>query len=255
MLTKFISRIVDFCLRFPRSVVVVGLLLAIVSGVYAATHFSITSDIDSLLSKDLPWRQRGIVVRERVQPLPDHRRRPRRADAGTRRGGDRRADRGAQAGHGAFQGGDAIPARPISSPAMACCSCRRTSSRRASTGWSQGEPLIADLGQDPSLRGLVSVIEDVLIGVNQHKVELERHGAGVRRRGRHGAEHPRGQAGELLLARAGRGPCAAAAGAARLHRSAAGARLQVGRARPRGDAGAARHRGARSRRNIRRACG
>ena len=36
----------------------------------------------------------------------------------------------------------------------------------------QGEPLIADLGQDPSLRGLVSAIEDVLIGVNQHKIEL-----------------------------------------------------------------------------------
>src|SRR5437763_139537 len=61
MLTKFISRIVDFCLRFPRSVVVLGLLLALAGGFYAATHFAITSDIDSLLSKDLPWRQRSVA--------------------------------------------------------------------------------------------------------------------------------------------------------------------------------------------------
>ena len=61
MLTKFISRIVDFCLRFPRSVVIAGILLAILSSFYTATHFAITSDIDSLLSKDLPWRQRGLA--------------------------------------------------------------------------------------------------------------------------------------------------------------------------------------------------
>src|SRR5436305_5315552 len=60
MLTKIISRIVDLCLRFPRSVVIVGILLALAGSVYAPTHFAITSDIDSLLSKDLPWRQRGI---------------------------------------------------------------------------------------------------------------------------------------------------------------------------------------------------
>ena len=61
MLTKFISRIVDFCLRFPRSVVIAGILIAIFSSFYTATHFAITSDIDSLLSKDLPWRQRGLA--------------------------------------------------------------------------------------------------------------------------------------------------------------------------------------------------
>src|SRR5206468_3171778 len=45
--------------------------------------------------------------------------------------------------------------------------------KKSLDGLVNGEPLIADLGQDPSLRGLISAAEDTLIGVNQHKLELD----------------------------------------------------------------------------------
>jgi hypothetical protein len=172
MLTKFISRIVDFCLRFPRSVVIAGLLLAVLGSVYTATHFAITSDIDSLLSKDLPWRQRGLAFENAFRR---------------------------------FEIIDVVIDAPTPELAAAATDAMTTALRKDTThfksvsnssavdfftrngllfmpadqlkksldGLVQGEPLIADLAQDPSLRGLVSALEDVLIGVNQHKVELD----------------------------------------------------------------------------------
>ncbi len=96
----------------------------------------------------------------------------------------------------------------------------------------QGEPLIADLGQDPSLRGLVSALEDVLIGVNQHKVELNATAPVFARRRQTTQNILAGKPASFSWRALVVGPRAAAAGAARLHRGAAGARLQVGRARP-----------------------
>ena len=171
MLTKVIGRVIDFCLRFPRSVVVFGVLLAVASGVYAATHFALNSDIDALLSKDLPWRQRGLAFEEAF-----HR----------------------------FQIIDAVVEAPTPELAAAATDALTTALRRDTThftsvsnssasdffarngllfiprdqlkksldGLVQGEALITDLAQDPSLRGLVSAAEDVLIGVNQHSLEL-----------------------------------------------------------------------------------
>ena len=50
MLTSLIVRIIDFCTRNAWQVVVAGLLLAVASGFYAARHFAINSDINTLLS-------------------------------------------------------------------------------------------------------------------------------------------------------------------------------------------------------------
>ena len=48
---------VDACTR--RAVQVIGIAVhGHVSGVYAARHFAIDADVDKLISKDLPWRQR-----------------------------------------------------------------------------------------------------------------------------------------------------------------------------------------------------
>ena len=171
MLTKFISRIVDVCLRFPRSVVILGLLLALASAAYAAAHFSVTSDIDSLLSKDLPWRQRGIVFEDafsRFQmidvvidaPTPEY------AAGAT----DALANALKQ---------DKTHFKTVANSSSADFFARNgllfvppDQLKPSLDGLVKGEPLISDLGQDPSLRGVVAVVEDVLIGVNQHKIEL-----------------------------------------------------------------------------------
>ena len=58
MLTAAIVRLIDFCVRHARIVVALFLVAGLFAGGYAARHFKITSDINALLSADLPWRQR-----------------------------------------------------------------------------------------------------------------------------------------------------------------------------------------------------
>src|SRR3569833_4741643 len=58
MLVAAVSRVVQFCTRYPWLVIVAVLALTLASRVYAATHFAINTDITKLISPDLAWRQR-----------------------------------------------------------------------------------------------------------------------------------------------------------------------------------------------------
>src|SRR5713226_7878751 len=58
MLQKAIITTVDFCTRFATQIIGVAVLLGLLGGVYAAFHFAIDADVNKLISKDLPWRQR-----------------------------------------------------------------------------------------------------------------------------------------------------------------------------------------------------
>lgn len=58
MLAAVVSRIVRVCTRFPWLVIVVALAATAGSAAYTATHFAINTDINKLISSDLPWRHR-----------------------------------------------------------------------------------------------------------------------------------------------------------------------------------------------------
>ena len=61
MLQSWITRAVDDCIRHFRAVIAVGLVLAAASALYTARHFAIDTDINDLLSAKLPWRQQEIA--------------------------------------------------------------------------------------------------------------------------------------------------------------------------------------------------
>src|SRR3984957_16641609 len=61
MLKAKIASIVNICTRYPWVVIVIALLLSVVSGVYAIRHFAINTDVNQLISTDLPWRQRELA--------------------------------------------------------------------------------------------------------------------------------------------------------------------------------------------------
>jgi hypothetical protein len=67
MLITAVSRLVEICTRFPWVVITFALATAIVSGAYSASHFAITTDINKLISRDLPWRQHEAAF-ERLFP-------------------------------------------------------------------------------------------------------------------------------------------------------------------------------------------
>src|SRR5712692_11488481 len=58
MLQKAIVTTVDYCTRFATQVIGIAVLIALVAGVYAVGHFAIDADVNKLISKELPWRQR-----------------------------------------------------------------------------------------------------------------------------------------------------------------------------------------------------
>src|ERR1700752_85791 len=66
-ITAFVVRAIDFCMHHAWPVIAVALILTVASSWYAATHFSMTTDINKLISTDMPWRQREMAF-ERAFP-------------------------------------------------------------------------------------------------------------------------------------------------------------------------------------------
>ena len=58
MLTSTVVLIVRTCTRFATVTLLAGLVLAVASGFYTANHFAINTDINTLISSKLDWRQR-----------------------------------------------------------------------------------------------------------------------------------------------------------------------------------------------------
>src|SRR5258708_32386455 len=49
------------CTRLAWPITALAAVLAFVSGIYAARHFAIDTDINRLISPDLPWRQQELA--------------------------------------------------------------------------------------------------------------------------------------------------------------------------------------------------
>ena len=58
MLTTIVTRIVAACCNHAKLVVLIAALIALGSGYYAVSHFAINTDSGKLISEDLPWRQK-----------------------------------------------------------------------------------------------------------------------------------------------------------------------------------------------------
>src|SRR5215471_11459417 len=60
MLKIKLAPVVFFCICRARSVIATAMMLAVFSGAYVAGHFAIDTNINKLLSPDLPWRQQEL---------------------------------------------------------------------------------------------------------------------------------------------------------------------------------------------------
>jgi len=68
MLQRAIVTIVDYCTRYAAQIIGVAALLGVVTGMYAAGHFAIDADVNKLISKELPWRQREVAFEKSFPP-------------------------------------------------------------------------------------------------------------------------------------------------------------------------------------------
>ncbi|MGC1780724.1 MAG: MMPL family transporter [Xanthobacteraceae bacterium] len=62
MITALVVRAIGFCAQFAWPVIAAAVLITLVSAWYAATHFAMTTDINQLISANLPWRQREAAL-------------------------------------------------------------------------------------------------------------------------------------------------------------------------------------------------
>jgi len=58
MLAAAVTSLVRFCTRFPWPIILLAILAAAGSALYSARHFAINTDINTLISSKLDWRQR-----------------------------------------------------------------------------------------------------------------------------------------------------------------------------------------------------
>jgi uncharacterized protein len=60
-LTTFVVRTISFCIHYSRWVFAAAIIIAAACGWYAASHFSVNTDINQLLSVNSPGRQRELA--------------------------------------------------------------------------------------------------------------------------------------------------------------------------------------------------
>jgi hopanoid biosynthesis associated RND transporter like protein HpnN len=67
MLKAKLAALVNICTRHAWVVIVIALVLSVVSGIYAVRNFAINTNVNQLISPDLPWRQRELAFVDAFQ--------------------------------------------------------------------------------------------------------------------------------------------------------------------------------------------
>src|SRR5262249_40203300 len=170
MLRSSIARIVGMCTRHPWWVIAFAVVLAILTSVYAATHFKIKTDVDAWISADLPWAQRAQAY---AKAFPE---RPILAvvDAPTSELVDQAAAKlesalnahsdqfpvATEVGSGPFFARNGMLFLPLGEV------------ERMAEAFDRADPLVGTLAPDPSLRGVLDALALALEGVARGELKL-----------------------------------------------------------------------------------
>ena len=172
MLTSIVVSIVRACTRFALPTVLLALILAIAAGFYTARHFKINTDINTLISLKLDWRQRDIQFeqafdRERTilavvdAPTPELTGAARTA-LEQKLSGDTKHFESVQAlGGGEFFEKNGLLFLPVAEVG------------RVTGQFESAAPLIEIMAGDPSIRGLTGALETGLAGIKRGQFKLD----------------------------------------------------------------------------------
>jgi uncharacterized protein len=172
VLTSIVVAIVRTCTRFATLVVIVSLLLAVGASYYAARHFAINTDINTLISPDLDWRKRDnqfeqafdrekLILAVVEAPTPELASAASKALA-TKLAGDTKHFESVQPlGSGEFFEKNGLLFLPVEEVG-------KTAGQLEAAA-----PLIEIMAGDPSIRGLTGALETGLAGVKRGQVKLD----------------------------------------------------------------------------------
>jgi hopanoid biosynthesis associated RND transporter like protein HpnN len=171
MLNSAIVRIVDFCIRHRWAVITAGTALMIAAGIFDATRFSINTDIEALISQNLPWHQRQL---ELAQAFPQ-RGISAVVRAATPENAEQSTDALAQALSknpslypmvGQPDSGDFFDRNGLLFESL-------SDVKSSLGGLTAAEPIIGSLAADPSLRGMMNALSLAADGVKGGQTKLD----------------------------------------------------------------------------------
>ena len=172
MLTRIVARIVAACSRHALWVVLLAGLLTVLSAWFAATHFAINTDSNTLIASDLPWRQRqeafnkafpqndGLILMVLDGATPEAAQDAADRIVGKLKDDTRNFDFVRLPPEQTFFGKDGLLFQPVAKV------------QQVADQLNKAQPLIATLADDPSLRGLSQMIGMMGIGIEQGKIPL-----------------------------------------------------------------------------------
>src|SRR3979490_2542314 len=171
MVHSAIVRVVECLARNRWTIVIAGALLMIGAAAFDATRFSINTDIEGLISQDLPWRQRelelskafprkGILVVVKAT-TPENAEQATNALAQALSKNPDLFPKVRQLDSGDFFERNGLL---FESPADV---------RRTAEGLTKAQPLIAALAGDPSLRGVMTALSFAAEGVKAAQIRRE----------------------------------------------------------------------------------
>jgi hopanoid biosynthesis associated RND transporter like protein HpnN len=172
VLTSLVVAVVKACTRFATLTVIVALVLAVGAGFYTARNFSINTDINTLISPNLDWRQRdsvfekafdqdGLILAVVDAPTPEFANAASAALAAKLSNDNKHFNSVQRLGAGEFFEKNGLLFLPTAEVAK-------------TTGeFESAAPLIEIMAGDPSLRGLTGALETGLAGVRRGQVTLD----------------------------------------------------------------------------------
>ena len=173
MLKEKLALLVHACTRHAWAVIALSAVVTVLAGVYAARHFAIDTDINKLISADLPWRQQEIAFAKAF---------PQRygtifavVDAPTAEQASQASAALAKklaADKGMFSSVNEPGASPLFTRNGLLFLPTETV-EKVTGGLAQAQPLMRTLATDPSLRGLTQVLGFGLIGVQTDRLKLD----------------------------------------------------------------------------------
>jgi uncharacterized protein len=172
VLTSTVVSIVKGCTRFATITLVIALALAIGAGFYTAKHFSINTDINTLISSNLDWRQRdqqfdqafdrdSTILAVVEAPTPELTKSAASALEQKLRGDTQNFQSLQPLGSGEFFDKNGLLFLPVEELA------------KLTGQFESAAPLIEIMAGDPSIRGLTGALETGLAGVQRGQIKLD----------------------------------------------------------------------------------
>ena len=174
MIHRIPTALVQRSLTRPRALIAASLLLALVCGLFLVTHITVRTDIDSLISKDLPWRRTETALENAFVSQGDDMAlvvdalTPEQAADVANKLAERLATHKTlfamvqRPGGGAFLEKEALLFQPLADVKTSVASLI------------EAQPLLGPVAADPSLRGVAGALTTSLTGAEEDKGRLDR---------------------------------------------------------------------------------